>query len=336
MKKKEIIILMVIGMIVFASCVKKETSKAVVPEFVFSYAENQGEDYPTTLGAYRFAQLVEEKTNGRIKILVQAEGALGCEKEVIEQIRYGGIDFARVSLSQMAEWIPEFNVLQMPYLYKNSDHMWRVLDSEIGDDFLKYTEGIHMVGLSWYDAGARNFYNSVRPITRLEDLQGMRIRVQESELMADIVEVLGAKAMPSAYSEVYSNLERGIIDGAENNWPSYESMSHYEVAKYYTVDEHARVPEIQLCSEATWNQLSQEDQAIIRDCAQQSAVYERELWKQREKASQKKAIQKGTQVTKLSSAEKTRFQEAVSEVYKKYCGEYMAVVDEIIEMGKQE
>lgn len=333
MKKRVIIILIGIGMILLVSCVKKKTSEAEVPEFVFSYAENQAEDYPTTLGAYHFAELIQERTHGRIKIMVQAKGTLGYEKEVIEQIRYGGIDFARVSLSEISEWIPKFSVLQMPYLYKNSEHMWKVLDSEIGDDFLEATKGFHMIGLSWYDAGARNFYNSVHPITRLEDLEGLRIRVQESDLMADIVEALGAKAVPGVYDEVYSNLEKGTIDGAENNWPSYESMGHYEVAKYYTVDEHTRVPEIQICSEATWNKLSVEDQAIIKECAKESALYERELWKQREKASQIIAVQKGTQVTMLSPSEKARFQEAVSGIYEKYCGAYMTLINQIIEMA---
>lgn len=139
------------------------------PEYVFSYAENQTADYPTTLGAMRFAELVEERTNGRIRILVLCDGRLGAEADVIEQMQYGGIDFARVSLSQLAEYVPRLNVLQMPYLYTDSEHMWRVLDGEIGAEFLEGVSSYDLVGLSWYDAGARNFYNSVKPITCLED-----------------------------------------------------------------------------------------------------------------------------------------------------------------------
>ena len=133
------------------------TPKETVPEYVFSYAENQTEDYPTTLGAMRFAQLVEERTGGRIRILVQAEGKMGKEKDVIQQMQYGGIDFARVSLSQLAVYVPELNVLQMPYLYVDSEHMWRVLVGKIGDTFLQSVQGSELVGLSRYDAGARNF-----------------------------------------------------------------------------------------------------------------------------------------------------------------------------------
>ena len=129
----------------------------VEPEYVFSYAENQPEDYPTTLGAKYFAELVEERTNGRIRILVQPVGVLGSENKVIKQMQYGGIDFARVSLAQLAEYIPSLNVLQMPHLYTDSDHMWRVLDGEIGDAFLESVSADDVIGLSWYDAGARNF-----------------------------------------------------------------------------------------------------------------------------------------------------------------------------------
>lgn len=305
------------------------------PEFVFAYAENQPENYPTTLGAKRFAELVEKRTEGKIRILVQPEGVMGTEKEVIQQMQYGGVDFARVSLSQLAEYIPELNVLQMPYLYEDSEHMWRVLDGEIGAEFLAGVSDNELVGLSWYDAGARNFYNSNRPIASLEDIQGMRIRVQESELMTDVVEALGAYAVPMGYADVYSSLERGIVDGAENNWPSYESMNHYEVAKYFTVDEHTRVPEMQICSSYTWEKLSAEEQQIILECAKESAVYERELWTEQEQASRELVIQHGTEVVELPPEERKRFQNAVMGVYEKYCGEYMDVIERIMAEGTE-
>ena len=305
------------------------------PEFVLSYAENQTEDYPTTLGAKKFAELVERESSGRIKILVQAEGELGAESGVIAQMQYGGIDFARVSLSQLAEYIPELNVLQMPYLYSDSDHMWKVLDGRIGSDFLEKVSKSELIGLSWYDAGARNFYNSKKPITCLEDMAGMRIRVQESEVMVDMVEALGATALPIPYADVYSALERGTVDGAENNWPSYEAMNHYEVAKYYTVDEHNRVPEMQICSKHTWNKFSEDDRQMILECAKESALYERKLWKEREADSKEIALKQGVEVVELSAAEKKRFQEAVRGVYEKYCADYMDVIEQIIEENNE-
>lgn len=306
----------------------------VVPEYVFNYAENQAADYPTTLGANRFAKLVEKRTNGRIQILVQPEAELGAEKEVLKQMQYGGIDFARVSLSQLAEIIPRMNLLQLPYLYDDAAHMWKVLDGEIGDEFLELASEGGLVGLSWYDAGVRNFYTSGKRITCLEDLQGLVIRVQESEMMSDMATALGAVAVQTAYSEVYSSLQRGLVDGAENNWPSYESTHHYEVAKYYTIDEHARVPEMQLISQSTWNKLSKEDQEIIRECAEESARLERRIWVQQEKESMEKAVKGGTEIIEISEEEKERFREAVQSVYEKYAGEDMDIVEKIRKEGE--
>ncbi|WP_349675015.1 TRAP transporter substrate-binding protein DctP, partial [Hungatella hathewayi] len=167
------VLLFGLAMVILTACGgrKEDQKMASAPEFVFTYAENQAEDYPTTQGACRFAELVEEKTGGRIKILVKADGDLGDEKTVIEQIQFGGVDFARVSLTPLAEFVPRLNVLQMPYLYTGREHMWKVLDGEIGDDFLNSFDGSGLVALSWYDAGARNFYSSTKPITKLEDMK---------------------------------------------------------------------------------------------------------------------------------------------------------------------
>ena len=312
---------------------EKGAGEENVPEFVLTYAENQAEDYPTTQGAYRFAELVKQRTGGKVEILINAGGILGDERTVIEQLQFGGVDFARVSLSPLSEFVPELNVLQLPYLYTGAEHMWKVLEGEIGDSFLGSFEGSSLVALSWYDAGARNFYNSVKPVTCLEDLKGMRIRVQESDLAVDMVEALGATAIPIAYGDVYASLERQVVDGAENNWPSYEAMRHYEVAKYYTVDEHSRVPEMQICSAYTWQKLSPEDREIILECARESAIYEREVWTQREEQSRSIAMENGTKVVELSAEEKKRFQNAVYGVYEKYCGDDMGLIEEILKEG---
>lgn len=323
-----VVILLLSGILLVYFNIKR--TQEPIPEYVFTYAENQPEGYPTTLGGNEFARLVKERTNGRIKIIVLADGELGDEQAVVKQLTFGGIDFTRASLSSLAEAIPKLNVLQMPYLYKNSEHMWKVLDGEIGDFFMNELDGSGLIALSWYDAGARNFYTLGKPITCLEDMKGIKIRVQESELMANMVEALGATAVPMVYAEVYSALEKGTIDGAENNWPSYESMGHNKVAPYYTVDEHTRVPELQLCSQATWEKLSEEDREIIKQCARESALYERRLWEAREKESEQAVIKEGVEVTVLSEEEKERFREAVLDVYSKYCAEDMDIVERII------
>lgn len=314
----------VLGMLLVSAIIRRMYIKEIdeiTPQYVFDYADNQPEDYPTVLGAKYFAKLVKEKSEGRICILVKSDRVLGTEQEVYHQVQYGGIDFARISLSSVSELIPELNVLQMPYIYKDSDHMWKVLDGAIGIELKKKTQEYGVVALSWYDAGSRGFYNTIRPITCLEDMEGMRIRVPDNQMMQDSIEALGAIAVPMDYASVFSALESGMIDGAENNWPSYETMGHYEFAKYYTNDEHSRIPELQICSKQTWDKLSKDDQTLIIECAKESSLYERKLWKERERESKKKMMEKGVVVTELSSKEKQRFQDVLSEIYNKYCNE---------------
>lgn len=321
-----VLFLLLIALVVFF--LTKPAEK--VPEYVFSYAENQDEDYPTTLGGQYFANLVEEKTNGRIRILIQHSGERGNESQVISQLKYGGVDFARISISELTNAIKALNVLQLPYLYENSEHMWKVLDGKIGDYFLDVVSGYEMIGLSWYDAGARNFYTKDRPIEKLEDFEGLKIRVQESDMMASMVEYLGGEPVKKPYSEVYSLLEKSEADGAENNWPSYESMQHYEVAGYYTLDEHIRIPELQICSKHTWEKLSEEDQQIILECAKESSIYQRKLWKEQETKSRELAVSAGAEVVHLSTVEKKKFRKAVEPLFERYCGEHMDLIQEIL------
>ena len=273
---------------------------------VLRYAENQAQDYPTTQAAYKFAELVEEKTDGRIHIDVYHGGQLGDEKAVIEQLQFGAIDFTRVSISPLAEFDKSLNVLQLPYLYKDAAQMWRVLEGDIGENFLKGVEKAGLIGLSWFDAGARNFYNSKKPITKLDDLKGLKIRVQESQLMMGMVKALGASATPMAYGEVYSGLQTGVIDGAENNWPSYDSVSHYEVAKYFVLDEQ-----------------------IIKECAIESAKIERELWAAKEGASEAKVKAAGSVITSLEPGEKEKFQAAMAPLYTEFGKGYEDLIKQI-------
>lgn len=324
------IAVLIVAIALLIGIIQKSNNKETTgPKLILSYAENQQSDYPTTLGGQRFAELVEERTNGRIKIMVNDSGSMGTETDVLTQMKYGGVDMARVSISQLSAYAPEMNVLQMPYLYRDSEHMWQVLDGEIGDRFLSELSADAFVGLSWYDAGARSFYTTA-PIEKLEDMEGLVIRVQDSKLMIDAIEALGAKAVTTDYAEVFSAIETGKVDGAENNWPSYESMDHYVVAPFFTEDEHTRVPEMQLISAHTWSKLSEEDKAIFRECAKESAIYERELWSEREKQSKSAATAEGAKVISISADEKKRFQAAMSDVYEKYCGSYMDIIGEIL------
>lgn len=306
------------------------------PDYVLTYAENQPEDYATTLGAYEFARLVEAETDGRIVIRVVSDGELGDEEEIWKQLKLGGIDFARMSLSPLVDDLPKLNVLFLPYLYRDDTHMWAVLDGEMGEEFLAEFEGSGGKALSWYDGGARNFYTVHGPVRSPEDLEGLRIRIQSSEMMEDLVEALGAVPVSMAFSEVYAGLQTGVIDGAENNWSSFESSGHYRVAGYYTVDEHSRVPEVQLVSESAWEKLSAEDREILLRCAKESAAYEREMWKRQQEEAERAVWESGCTVIELSAEEKEAFYRCVEPVYDKYCAEYMDIVEKIRKIGEHE
>lgn len=299
-----------------------------VPDFVLTYADNQPEDYPTTRGAQYFADLVQERTGGRVVIQVKSGGEYGTEEDVWTQLGIGGVDFARLSLSIIADDLPKLNVLMLPCLYRDADHMWRVLNGELGEEFLRVFAEKDCIGLSWYDAGARSFY-ARQPIRSLADLAGRVVRVQDSQISIDMVRLLGTVPETLAYSDVYSALETGQIDAAENNWPAYYSMEHYKVARYYTKDEHSRVSEIQLASGRTWSALTEEYRQILRECAAESARYERELWAQEETAARKAALAAGCHEITLSEEELENFRQLVQPLYKKYCGDYLPLVEEI-------
>lgn len=306
-----------------------EEYKNVRPKYVFSYAENQAKDYPTSLGAFRFAYLVHQKSKGRIQIRVYVDGELGDEQELAKKMQQGGLDFMRASMAGLTSYSPESQVLIMPYLYKDSDHMWRVLDGEIGQEIMHSFNGSGMVALSWYDAGVRNFYSDT-PIYCLEDMNGRVVRTQASDVMEDVIRCLGATTYPTEYDEVYSALQTGRVDTAENNFASFESMEHYKVAKYYILDGHMRIPELQLISQTTYDKLTDEEKEIIESSAKESAIYERQLWLEREEISRQKIIDEGCIIIELSDEEKERFRAAVQPVYKKYCGPYMNLIETIL------
>ena len=311
---------------------KNEKTVENQPELILRYAENQPEDYPTTQAALVFAEKVEEKTNGRVKVAVYSGGELGAEQSVIEQMQFGGIDFARVSLSQLAEYVPSLSVLQLPFLYQDAAQMWRVLDGAIGDEFLAALDTVDLTGLSWFDAGVRSFYTREK-VASLAELKGLTLRVQESDMMSEMVKDLGADPVQVVYSQVYAALHNGEIDGAENNWPSYEAMSHYEVAPYFLKDEHTRVPEIQLASVPAMEKLAKLDPSfpgIIRSCARESALTERTLWAKCEEDAEQNMIKKGITVTELSPEEKQKFRDAVQPMYNAF-SEQKKLIDRIQE-----
>jgi tripartite ATP-independent transporter DctP family solute receptor len=326
--KKIFVLVLALGMLgsaaLFAGGGGGEADEA--KPIVMKLGETHAADYPTTMGDQRFADLVKERTNGRIIIEVYPAKQLGEETAVIEQVQIGAIEFTRVSVSPMAAFYKSFDALQMPYLYRNADHMWTVLNGPIGERFLKSVEAANFVGLCYYDGGQRSFYTKP-PVTKPDDLRGLKIRVQESALMVGLVESFGAVAQPMPFGEVYSALQTGVIDGAENNFPSYDTTGHYEVAKYYIMDSHTRVPEILVASKIVFDKLSPEDQEIIKKAAKDSVEYQKKLWAEKVEVSRKKVEAAGCTITEV--ADNSAWQAAVQPMYDELSAELQAVVEEI-------
>lgn len=285
-------------------------------EVTLRSSDTHPEGYPTVTAVEAMGEMVKERTDGRICVEVFHSAQLGQEKDTIEQTQFGVIDLNRVSMGPFNNIIEETQVVSLPYIFRSVDHMHQVMDGEIGDEILAAFEDHDLVGLAYYDGGSRSFYNSQKPIESIDDLAGMKFRVMQSDIFVDMVDALGANATPMPYGEVYSAIQTGVIDGAENNWPSYESSGHYEVAKYYTLDEHLIVPEVLVMSKTSWDKLSPEDQEIVRQAAKDSVPIMREAWQAREKESEKIVRDAGVEV--VSDIDKTPFIEAMKPVYDKH------------------
>lgn len=308
----------------------KEEPKAEpkVEQKVLRLAEVHPDGYPTVLGDLKFAELVEERTKGKIKIDVYNNGQLGAEKETVEMLKEGKVDFVRVGTNLVSSISPEMNALSLPYLYTGKEHLFKVLDGPIGDEFLLKLQNADITGLCWFDPGARNFYNSKKEIHTPADMAGLKIRVQETKLMMDLVELLGAVPTPMPLNEVYGNIQSGTIDGAENNFPSYMSQAHNEVAPYLTIDEHTIAPEFILANKTVLESLTKSQQKVIKECAVEAAKFQREEWAKQEADYIKQAEEKGSIVTKPSAEELQLFRDAVAPIYNDYT-EYKDIIDQI-------
>nr|WP_271899303.1 TRAP transporter substrate-binding protein [Phyllobacterium sp. IY22] len=288
---------------------------AASAQTVLRSADTHPDGYPTVEAVKYMGELIKERTAGRYSVEVYHSAQLGEEKDTIEQTQAGVLDFNRVSMGPFNGVVPVTQIPSLPYIFRSADHMRKTMDGPIGAEILKAFDTHNLVGLAFYDSGARSFYNSRKAITSLADLKGMKFRVIQSDVFVDMVNNLGANATPMAYGEVYSALETGVIDGAENNWPSFESAKHYEVAQFITLDEHQMVPEVLVMSKSSWDKLTPEDQAIVRQAAKDSVAKMRELWDAREKKSRATVEAAGV---KVSEIDKQPLIDAMKPVYEKY------------------
>jgi tripartite ATP-independent transporter DctP family solute receptor len=254
-------------------------------------------------------------SQGKMRLQIYPNQQLGSERECLELLQIGSLDMTKVSGAVLENFAPKLRIFGLPFLFDNKDHLFKVLDGTIGKELLKEGEEYWLKGVGFYDSGSRSFYTKERPVEQPEDLEGLKIRVQESVSAFDMVKQLGASPTPISWGELYTALQQGVVDGAENNPPSFYLSRHYEVCKYYSIDEHTMIPDVLLVSTHLWNRLSSEEQGWLQKAIDQSIPYQRDLWIQSENESLQAVIEAGVEV---SYPKKNRFQEATQKMYQDF------------------
>jgi tripartite ATP-independent transporter DctP family solute receptor len=288
------------------------------------------EGYPTVQAVENMGKKLEEATQGRLSIQMYASMQLGGEKEAIEQAQVGALQLARVSVGALGPVIDDLNVFNLPFLFRNTEHMQKVIDGPIGQALLdKVTNNpqVKLVGLCWMDAGARNVYDSKKPIRTIADLKGQKVRVMGNPMFVDMMNALGGNGVAMGYDQVFSALQTGVVDGAENNPPSFFFDNHYQVAKYYSLTEHLIVPEMLVFSRIGWDKLSPEDQGLIKKFGREAQLDERQLWNKVEADAMQKMKAAGIEIIPI--ADKKPFQDAVKPVWDKYGAKYADLIKQI-------
>lgn len=274
------------------------------------------------------AAYLRERTDGRLDIKTYAGGQLGAERDTLEMTIFGGLDMNRVNLAPLNPIAPATRVPALPFVFRSVAHMRAAMDGAPGQKVLASLEPHGLKGLCFYDSGARSFYSGAGPISSPDDMKGMKIRVQNSDLYVAMVEALGANATPMSFGEVYQALVQGVIDGAENNWPSYDVTRHFEAARYYSLTQHVMAPEVLVMSMRRWRKLSDDDQALMLEAARASTPIMRTLWDERVEASRTKLLAAGVVLNEIK--DKTPFQERMAPVYERFVdAELRVLVDEI-------
>jgi tripartite ATP-independent transporter DctP family solute receptor len=276
---------------------------------------HNSDDYPTVAAVKHMSEVLQQKSGGKYKIKVFNKSALGTEKETLDQVKIGALEMNRVNISSLNSMCPKSLVPTMPFLFNSIEHMRHVLDGPVGEEILKGCEHEGLVGLAFYDSGARSIY-AKKPVRTLADAKGLKIRVQPSDLWVAVVAAMGANATPMPYGEVYTALKTGIIDAAENNIPSFETSKHYEAAKVFSRTEHSMAPEVLLISKVVFDKLPKADQELFRAAAKESVAFQRKKWAEQEAKSLATLKAAGAQI--VDNVDKASFQAAMQPVYDKF------------------
>ena len=290
-------------------------------------ADNHPKGYPNVVAVENMGKKLEAATDGRIKMTMFAGGVLGDEKEEIEQVQIGAIHILRVSVGGISPVVPAVNVLNLPYLFRDQDHMHKMIDGPIGQEILDMITAspARLVGLAWMDSGTRNIYTQ-KPVQTPEDLDGLKIRVQANPLFVETVNAMGGNAISMPFGELYSALQTGIVDGAENNIPSYYTQNHYTIANVFSHTNHLIIPEVLVFSKRTWDELPEEDRVLIKKMAREAQMEQRELWNQFVADATAKLKEKDVTFVDVDTES---FIEATAPVREEYGGPYADLVARI-------
>ncbi len=272
-------------------------------------------DHPVHEAMLFMARRCSELSDGKLTIDVYPSGQLGSEQQCVELVQIGSLAITKVSAAVMESFAEDYKVFGLPYIFRNKEHTFKVLDGPIGRDLLLSTEDKWIRGLTYYDAGSRSFYTKSKPITHPDDLAGMKIRVMRSITAMEMVRALGGSATPISWGELYTALQSGVVDGAENNPPSLYTSRHYEVCKYYSLDEHTTIPDVMVVSKFVWDKLSAQEKEWLQQAADESAELERELWAESEKESLEAVREAGV---KINYPDKGPFIEKVQPLLESY------------------
>ncbi|KQU88073.1 C4-dicarboxylate ABC transporter [Variovorax sp. Root318D1] len=276
---------------------------------------HNSDDYPTVAAVKHMSELLDKRSNGKYKIKVFNKSALGSEKETLDQVKIGALEMNRVNISALNSICPKTLVPTMPFLFDSIAHMRKSLDGPIGEEILKGCEHEGLVGLAFYDSGARSIY-AKKPVKTLADAKGLKIRVQQSDLWVALVSAMGANATPMPTGEVFTALKTGLIDAAENNIPSYDGFKHYEAVKFYSRTEHSMAPEMLVMSKAIYDKLPKADQDLFRATAKESVAFQRKKWDEQEAKSLEVVTKGGAQI--VADVDKASFRSAMTPVYTKF------------------
>lgn len=301
MQYKILFLLVIVGF--FSSCEEKGNAK------VLYLAHTLPQTHPVHKGILAFQEGLEKKSGGQLVLKIFPDGMLGSEREVLELLQIGSVAVTKVSAATLSNFVPEYHVLGIPYLFKSKAHQYEVLEGPIGKSILEKGEKFWLRGLCYYDAGSRSFYTSKKAIRTPDDLKGLKIRVMNNQMAINMVNAMGGSATPMAYGELYTAIQQGVVDGAENNAPSFVSSNHHEVSKYYTLDQHSSVPDVLIMGTKFWNSLSDQERAWVQDAADESAQAEKKFWNNSVEQSMKIAREFGVEIIipeKPLFAEKTK------------------------------